>query len=199
MGQGLADRMSVSVDRKEFEIMKKTLIPRPALALVLLAWLVPAVAGAQGNPNQTGSQAASLAKFQYSAKFVCGVNDQDPRRVVPGWYATAVNVHNPTNKQISFRKKIALTYPPAEQRPGKVSQYIVDNLGPDEALAVDCEEIPIEFFGAAAGPYVKGYLVIESKTSLDVTAVYTAGTLGDAAGIPSVRSIDVERVPERRQ
>ena len=66
--------------------------------------------------------------------------------------------------------------------------------------AFDCEEIPTEFFPTPpATPYVKGFLVIESFKSLDVTAVYTAGTQVDpVTGAPSVRSIDVEQIKERR-
>ena len=134
-------------------------------------------------------------KFRYAAKFVCGLNPGAIQRILPGDYATAVNIHNPSNKSVVLRKTIALTFPPEEQAPGAVSDSIEDELGPNQALEVDCGEIPSEFFFAvppAEPPYVKGFLVITSTRRLDVTAVYTAGTAGQVA------SIDVEHIPERR-
>ena len=136
-------------------------------------------------------------KFQYAAKFVCGTNDSDVERVLPGRYATAINIHNPGNETTFLRKKIALTFPPADQRAGKVSQFLFHELGPDEALEVDCEEIPTEFFGGPVAPYVKGFLIVESEESLDVTAVYTAGDL-PAGAVSSVQSSDVEKIRERK-
>ena len=133
-------------------------------------------------------------KFRYAAKFVCGPNPGATERVLPGDYATAINVHNPNNKSVVIRKNIALTFPPAVQAPGAVSASIEDELGPNQALEVDCGEIPSEFFAVPPGPpYVKGFLVITSTRRLDVTAVYTAGPLGG-----QVASIDVEHIPERR-
>ncbi len=145
------------------------------------------------------ARAQGNSKFSYAAKFVCGFNPQKTDRIVPGLYATAINIHNPSNKSITFRKKVALTFPPPEQRAGEVSEFIIDTLGPDEALEVDCGEIPKGFVFAnpPTTPYVKGFLVIQSPKSLDVTAVYTAG--GESAfGIPMVESIDVEHIKERR-
>ena len=137
-------------------------------------------------------------KFQYSAKFVCGTNLTESLRILPGDYATAVNIHNPDGSRTArLRKKIALTFPPAEQSPGAVSEFIFEALGPDQAFGVDCEEIPFEFFPdveTGFPPYVKGILVVESDLSLDVIAVYTAGDLMSTG----VGSIDVEDVRERR-
>ncbi len=130
--------------------------------------------------------------FQYAAKFVCGTNPSAPERILPGDYATAVNIHNPNNESVLLRKTIALTVPPDVQAPGAVSDPIEDELGPNQALEVDCGEIPSEFFAMPPGPpYIKGFLVITSTRRLDVTAVYTAGPLGQG-----VASIDVEHIPE---
>lgn len=134
--------------------------------------------------------------FQYTAKFVCGNNPAGATRVLPGAYATAINIHNPNNKPVVLRKKVALTFPPAVQQPGPVSDSIQDTLGPNQALEVDCGEIPAEFFPpdilAGFPPYTKSFLVIESNRSLNVTAVYTAGITAQ------VSSIDVEQIRERR-
>ena len=133
-------------------------------------------------------------RFQYSAEVVCGFNPPGSvLRIVPGQYATTVNIHNPNNR-VELRMKLALVFPPAAQAPGPVSGFTNHELGRDEGLQVDCQEIPSEFFpGATLPPYVMGFLVIESDRSIDVIASYTAG---DPNG--SVHSIDVERVRERR-
>src|SRR5215207_8598192 len=57
--------------------------------------------------------------FQYAVKFVCGRADGEV--LARGEYLTAVNVHNPTNKDIEFRKKFAIALP--RQRPGPVSEF----------------------------------------------------------------------------
>ena len=62
---------------------------------------------------------------------------------------------------------------------------------------VDCAEIPGDFFpGLEFPPYIQGFLVLESKSSLDVRAVYTAATV-DAMGNATVETMDVVVVPER--
>ena len=138
------------------------------------------------------------AKFQYAAKFVCGTNPAKTFRVVPGTYATAINIHNPNSKRVRFTKKVALTFPPAEQAPGGVSETFEDTLDPDEALEVDCEEIPSEFFESVPGtPYTKGFVIIKSNRSLDVTAVYTLAIMVE--GQPFAVSIDVEEIRERKR
>ena len=47
--------------------------------------------------------------FQYAVKFIIG--SSEGRVVAPGEYWTAINVHNPTNQGILFRKKIAIALP----------------------------------------------------------------------------------------
>lgn len=143
-----------------------------------LAALVPARAEAQ-------------VRLQYVVKFVCGSNDGDVSRVVPGSYATSVNIYNPNLTEVTFNKNLALTFPPEEQAAGPVSDIIVDALAPSSALQVDCGEIPSGFSftgGAPNSPYTEGFLVIESPARLNVTAVYTATTPSGGA------SVDVEDV-----
>ncbi len=153
-------------------------------------------------------------KFQYAAKFVCGQDRQGAfLRVIPGFYSTAIAIHNPNNKSVELRKKAALTFPPGDQRPERVSDFQDDTLDADQALLVDCEEIfgkeandfqYSEFFptrGPQNGfpPYIQGFVIIASKRSLDVSAVYIAGQ-GDLndPGSFLVRSIDMEQTRERR-
>ena len=188
--------------------------------IVAVAVLVPVT------PAAENSEKSQKARFQYAAKFVCGY-DPPPAfvRVSPGQYATSVAIHNPQNKRVWIRKKVALTFPPAEQAPGPVSEFLFDELGPDQALQVDCEEIgghpPVgqgmtdsEFFpgsslfGGGFPPYIQGFVIVESTHSLDVVAIVSVADLapGFVPGKPETitfppgkaRSIDVAYVPERR-
>ena len=140
-----------------------------------------------------GESSTDSFKFQYAAKFVCGKNPAKRVRVLPGQYATAVNIHNPNSRAVRIRTKLALTFPSARQAPGLVSEFFEGILEPHLALEVDCGEIPRKFFPGMfpLPPYTKGFVIIQSDRSLDVTAVYTAGAV-------IVRSIDVEQIRERR-
>ena len=127
-------------------------------------------------------------KFQYAAKVVCTSDipgtSQTSAAVLPGIYETAVNIHNPNDDTIKFRKKIAVQ--------GQITDFMFGELGPDEVTRVTCREM-VQDFGVTFIHGVEGYLIIESTQSLDVTAVYTAGKRGG-----EVEGIDVEHVPERR-
>lgn len=136
-------------------------------------------------------------RFEYAAKIVCGVQE-DPAdmRLARGFYATTVNIHSSGKRSNRIFKKLALSYPPEEQRPGEILPVGRDTLRYDEAVKSDCNELRRLFPDGFPAPYVEGFLVIQSTDSLDVTAVYTTATLRDgAAELHS--SIDVEQVEER--
>jgi len=127
-------------------------------------------------------------RFQYAAKFLCTANipgtSQTTGSLLPGVYQTVVNIHNPNNVVVGYRKKIAV--------PGlEPSKFREDRLKPDFATKVDCEEVT-QGFGIRFIHGAEGFLVIESTHSLDVVAVYTAGPRNG-----EVSSMDVERVEER--
>ena len=147
------------------------------------------------NPECGAPREEPLA-FEYAAKLVCGLQrDPEGMRLVRGFYGTAVNIHNPSDEPVAFRKKLALTFPPEEQKPGKIIPIARDRLGPDEALEVDCEDVLKEAFdGQFPTPYIKGFVVVQSAGRLDVTAVYTAAGLDKEGQVTSVTSIDVERI-----
>ena len=130
---------------------------------------------------------------QYAAKFVCGTSDG--KILAPGIYFTAVNVHNPTYKEINFRVKVAVALPGLQA--GPVSEFRDAKLGPDEALEIDCPDIfsPNIFqFPTRKRPrFMKGFVVIESPVELDVVAVYTAANTKK-----QVESLHMERVPARQ-
>ncbi len=130
--------------------------------------------------------------FQYAVKFVCGKSAGEV--VAPGTYFTAINVHNPTNEEVHFRKKFAVALP--GERPGPVSKFFEAKLGPDEALEIDCPDIIrlASTPGEKPAAFLKGFVIIESDLELDVVVIYTAEGRGD-----QVETLDVERVPPRRR
>lgn len=142
-------------------------------------------------------------RFEYAAKLVCGIqNEPADLRLARGLYATTINVHNPNQQAAVFKKKLALTFPPAEQRPGKILPISQDKLREDEALAVDCLDIKQRLFPSGfPAPYIEGFVVIQSLVSLDVTAVYSTGTADKdqccrtSSAIPSIAVVQIrERV-----
>lgn len=137
--------------------------------------------------------------YEYAAKFVCGTQaDTDTLRLVPGLYGTTINIHNPNDPPARFHKKVAVSYPPAEQRAGEIRQMGEDILQYDEALKVDCEDIREKAFeGTFPAPYVEGFVVIQAYASLDVTGVYTSASLTPNGGPGAHSSIDVEQIRER--
>ena len=148
--------------------------------------------------KETAVQTPNVS-FSYAAKCVCGLQ-KDPKdmRLARGFYATTVNIHYPGNKEARFFKKLALTFPPEEQRPGKIIKISEDTLKPDEALKVDCNEIRRKFFpNGFPNGYIEGFVIIESQTSLDVTAVYSTASLDKEGNVTTHSSIDVDQIRER--
>jgi hypothetical protein len=133
--------------------------------------------------------AAQEFSYQYAVKCICG--RPASRVVAPGVYFTAINVHNPGKEGVHFRKKIAVALP--SEKAGPVSRFFEARLGPDEALEIDCPDIQ-RHAGAGNERFLKGFVVIESPTELDVVAVYTA-----SGSSSQVQTIALERVPPRKQ
>jgi hypothetical protein len=135
---------------------------------------------AEAQPPTTG--------FQYAAKFVIGQSNGDI--LAKGQYFTAINVHNPTQQTVTFRKKFAVARP--SEKAGPVTQFVSATLRPDEALEIDTKDI-FTHTGTTSGGFLKGFVVIESTVELDVVGVYTA-----AGSTGSVETLYMERVPARR-
>lgn len=130
----------------------------------------------------------NLYRFQYAVKFICTANvpgtSQTTDAFVPGAYQTAVNIHNPQNRLVKMRKKIA--------SPIEISKYFSFSLKPDAVDRITCSQL--SDFGVHLIHGFEGFLVIESTHSIDVVAVYTAG--GTHQG--QVTSMDVEQIKERK-
>jgi hypothetical protein len=130
-----------------------------------------------------------MAALQYAAKFVCGKSDGD--ELAPGVYFTAINVHNPTGRDVKFSKKFALPGREPEESGETPKEPIGAQLKPDATLEIDCPDIRAHT-GVHDG-FLKGFVVLESDVELDVVAVYTA-----AGADGQVETLHTERIPPRR-
>ena len=160
---------------------------RPFNGLIDEAALYPTALSAERIRAHYQSQFAERVTFQYAVKFVCGKSEG--RIVAPGTYFTAINVHNPNEKRVGFKKKFAIALP--NEKAGPVSKFFDARLGPDEAFEIDCPDIQER--SRPTGNFLKGFAVIESPLELDIVAVYTA-----AGASQQVETIDIERVGPRR-
>lgn len=138
--------------------------------------------------------------FEYTSKIICGFQ-RDPKNMMlaRGFYATAINIHNPNQKGVKIHKKLALTFPPGGQRPGQIMSIGNDKLKYDEALETDCEHIRSKLFQDRfpSPGYIKGFVVIQSSDPLDVISIYTTAHLDQQGETDGHGGIDVERANER--
>jgi hypothetical protein len=144
----------------------------------------------------------AMVIFEYAAKFICGLQrERDDLRLARGLYATEVNIHNPNDHPVRvITKKLALTFPPGEQQPGELLLLEPHGLKPDQAVAVDCRHVRDKLFGGNfPAPYITGFLIIQATASLDVTAVYTTGSLDEHDQLTGPPGIDVEQIKERQR
>ena len=142
---------------------------------------------------------ASKVRYEYAAKFICGVQGKtQSMRLARGFYATTVNIHNPNAGAAKLFEKIALAYPPANSRPGRIIPIGKQLLKYDEAAAIDCDYVKRHVFsGKLPASYIDGYLVIQSDQSLDVDTVHTTANLNAEDTAEDHSSILVNRVSER--
>ena len=133
-------------------------------------------------------------KFEYAAKFVCGLatgGAAGTLPVAPGYYYTAINVHNPSNVELNqIQKRFVIALP--GEKVGPKSGFVQEQLKSDDAMEIECPDIAKQL-GLAVGKFVKGFVVIKSTAELDIVGVYTAAT--SATG--SVVTMTLERVPKR--
>ncbi len=141
-------------------------------------------------------------RSRFFAPFTCGFDPPGViARVLPGQYASAVNIVNAGDQPVTFLTHVALTFPnqsgSGSMGPGPVSNPVEASLQPGEALEVDCGEVPSQFFpGLQLPPYIQGFVVISGPEELMVHVVHTAGQV-DAQGGIQVVSLDVEAIEAR--
>jgi hypothetical protein len=136
-------------------------------------------------------------KFEYAAKFVCGLATPSPGTVpgtlpvAPGYYYTAINVHNPSTTEANqIQKRFVIALP--GEVVGRKSGFTPETLRADDAMEIDCPDISRRL-DVGIGRFVKGFVVIRSTAELDIVAVYTTATTPTGP----VVSMTTERVPKR--
>ena len=160
---------------------------RPFNGVIDEVALYPTALSAERVQAHYRAQFAERVIHQYAVKFVCGKSGG--KVVAPGSYFTAVNVHNPGRTAIQLAVKVAVALPGLQA--GPVSTFHRAKLGPDEAMEIDCADIR-KFTGTEEG-FLKGFVVIECESELDVVAVYTA-----VGANKLIETLHMERVPPRR-
>jgi len=142
--------------------------------------------------------------FVYSVKFVCGEQGEcgcECTPVQPGRYATEINIHNYSLKEVEVIKRfipVVLAGAPAGREP-KVAKVRAEDrilLPPQSATMDDCCRMSTLLLGGAASslmPLTIGFLEITASGELAVTAVYTTSGVKDESGV----SIRVEQISRR--
>ena len=176
-----------------------------------------AIAASAGTPTP-------LPFTSYAAQFACGefgkalpaTNTDVPEGpVAPGYYQTAISVHNPDNTPVSFQKKAILMYsgtkPTTEtnfEQPLPPGNLIQTGLPSDYGMLIDCQDIRAMLLptAPAAHTFIEGYVIIQvpnSSTSnpdgaqLDVTSLLTGNGYNCSAGTTCTRdgfSTTIEQV-----
>ena len=167
--------------------MKARRLPRLVAACLAGTLLLPLLSVAQESDEDEGDGKAY--PYRYGAHFVCGEPEKGSGgQFTFGKYAAQVNMQNWHGKKVKLRKKVALTYPPRAEAQGMASGWLEEEIKPNHALSVDCEEIVgsgklgSEFFeelplleNGKEPTFYSGYVIIQSNRSLNVTSVHTAG------------------------
>ncbi len=161
----------------------------------------------------------------YTAKFACGefgkglpaaAPDVPEGPVAPGYYQTAINVHNPNLSGFGIAKKAVLLYagkrPVTESnfeqshRPGKIIQA---DISPDGGILIDCQDIRAVLLpGAPPAPvFIEGFVVVLVAAPavggvpppLDVSALYTGHSYNCGGGTSGCAPLTREGFSEQVQ
>jgi hypothetical protein len=144
---------------------------------------------------------ACAKAFVYSVKFVCGTQAEcgcECAPVRPGHYATEINIHNYSGKEVQIRKRVipvVLAGAAAGREPRAAGVRAEDKitLPPHSATMDDCCRIGELLFGGASASLTIGFLEITASAEVAVTAVYTS-----TGPQPGAVSIDVEEIRGRQ-
>jgi hypothetical protein len=163
----------------------------------------------RGSAEGAAFAGAARPLFVYSAKFLCGRFGEHEAKlegpVQPGAYTTAINLHNPNHHPVVIVKKAILLFAesspsagrkPEVPRPPRTRHRL--ELRPDWGVEIDCQDIREVLLRGDEGTivpapiFIKGWVVLESASPLDVQVVYTAHGFQD--GRPEGFSLTTERV-----
>ena len=135
------------------------------------------------------AQAQEMKGVEYAVKTICG--NPDRPALANGTYFTAINVHNPGSEPVRSAK-LATTL--GGQQPGAISPFWDSALKPDQALEIDCTDLFRRI--QLRTRFIKGFVVIQSPSDLDVVGVYTAAP--SPSGTVAALEIDAFRVDVAR-
>ncbi len=147
-----------------------------------------------GCKDKENKEEEVLERLDYKVKFVCGCAKQGV--VAAGRYFTAINIMNPGNEAIRFRKRVSVALP--NEKPGHVSKTSVLRLGPNEALEIDCADV-MEAVGLPECCFLKGFVTLQSRAPLDVVAVYTAAGADEQVETLHIDTIEPTRITLKKK
>ena len=132
---------------------------------------------------------------QFAVEFTCGTNDSSFVRIVPGDYATVINVHN-AQGATRARAMVSLSFPASIE-----SDWMRTSFAPMQSRQLDCADIlrgtfeyPVHIDDSG---YYQGFVIIQTTGALDVVARYTAaGSDGEVTN--DVETATARRVERRR-
>jgi hypothetical protein len=145
---------------------------------------------------------AQEARFHYGVKFVCGVaKNREKAYVIPGRYLTEINIGNPHGESIKIEKytnTVLLGDDKAIREPELAEPGKPEGVEMKERTATsdDCAAIGrmIGVDDLGNKPITIGFLNIISNVELNVTAVYTTGSLTTPRNTAPVPGIAVEKI-----
>jgi hypothetical protein len=166
----------------------------PSLRTALLGFVAVVAVALVGLPDLAEARRRNRNSqeevSQFAVEFTCGTNDSSFDGIVPGDYATVVNVHN-AGSETRARAMVSLSYPTSSS-----SDWTRTSFAPMQSRQLDCADIlggtfvfdpPLEEDG-----YYQGFVIIQTMGDLDVVARYTAtGSDGEV-------STDVETASPRK-
>ena len=129
-------------------------------------------------------------RVHHSVEMLCGTGNPGEagrcETVVPGRYATAVTIYNPSSCPVTIEKRFAALVRQGEvvgrePRTARAVPFAKIELGPGEATMDDCCSLR-EAIGATGGPITLGVLDIVASRPLEVVAVITSTDVKGVAG-----------------
>jgi hypothetical protein len=163
------------------------------IALATLVAATPFAAQAKKKKYYPPPPPPVVYQYDYAIAFTCGSNPADLVRAVPGDYAIAVDIRNPSGAAALVDMQLQLTFPPGGMMPAYPSEEITQTIYPNAPIQVSCAELMGDTFffqyPPAPLPYRQGLLLLSSLTPLQVFATRTAAGL--AGGI----SMQTEPIP----
>jgi len=144
---------------------------------------------------------AQVYRYEYAGKIVCGPQpDSLSTAIVRGYYATSVNVRNPSaGARAAIKKWVVWTYPTERQVPETpVPPDAVRTLVllPRNAFTSECHELEA---ATKANPstFHEGFFYVWSDQPLDVIGLYSAANLIGVKLAGQVSTMHIDRFTQR--